>query len=256
MKTPILTALLVIVNILPAVSATTASFTPQFTQADNTISQPSQYRDSIVLNNDEDDEWEKWLNDDESTEAEIHHDRGVKKYLSGDKRGALAEFNKAIALDPKFAMAYYKRGITKSNLGDKLGALLDFNRAISIKPNYAEAYDQRGSVKSDLGDKSGALIDFNRAISIKPNYALFYNSRGIFKLTLDDKRGAILDLDKAIALDSNYANSYEIRGKVKSMLKDNRSALVDLKRAADIYRQQGKMEQYQRVMASIREISG
>jgi tetratricopeptide (TPR) repeat protein len=184
MKTPILTALLLIVNILPAVSATTASFTPQFTQADNTISQPSQYRDSIVLFDDDDEDDDE----DELSPAQILFNKGVEKYNSGDKRDAILYFNKAIELAPKYAHAYYARGNTKINLGDKRGAISDFNKAISFKSNYAEAYQYRGVAKSMLGD--------------------------------------------------------------------NRSALVDLRRAADIFRQQGKMENYQRVMASIREISG
>ena len=36
------------------------------------------------------------------------------------------------------------------------GAIADYNKAIELNPNYAEAYYNRGSEKSDLKDYDGA----------------------------------------------------------------------------------------------------
>ena len=63
--------------------------------------------------------------------------------------------------------AYFYRGNAKSDLGDKQGAIADYNQAITINPKYAKVYYNRGVVKSALGDKQGAISDFNQATAVQ-----------------------------------------------------------------------------------------
>jgi tetratricopeptide (TPR) repeat protein len=66
---------------------------------------------------------------------------GGAKYQAGDYQGALADYNKAIELDPKLAMGYNNRAFLKNNrLKDYQGALADYNKAIELDPKYAAAY--------------------------------------------------------------------------------------------------------------------
>lgn len=76
-----------------------------------------------------------------------------------------------------------------------------------------------GSAKFELGDKQGAILDFNRAITIDPQDAESYSNRGVVKLALGDKQGAIADLTKG----------------------------------AELFRQQGKMADYEKVIELIRQ---
>ena len=39
--------------------------------------------------------------------------------------------------------------------------LADFNKAIELNPNYADAYYNRGNAKGNLKDYKGAIADFN-----------------------------------------------------------------------------------------------
>jgi tetratricopeptide (TPR) repeat protein len=60
----------------------------------------------------------------------------------------------------------YSRGKDKSALGDKKGAIADYNLAIRINPQYGNAYYNRGLAKSDLGDRKGAIADYQIAAKI------------------------------------------------------------------------------------------
>ena len=166
--------------------------------------------------------------------AKAYFYRAYAKYDLGDKQGAIADFNQAIAIDPQDAKAYINRGVTKSALGDKQGAIADYNQAIAINPRNADPYYNRGVTKSALGDKQGAITDFNQAIAINPQYAKAYNNRGVAKYGLGDKQGAITDCNQAIAINPQYAEAYNNRGVAKDDLGDKQGACRDLKKAVSL----------------------
>ncbi len=125
-----------------------------------------------------------------------------QKYENKDYQGALADYNRAIAINPDDADAYYNRGILKeSKLNDPRGALADFNRAITINPDYANAYYNRGILQERLDDPQGALADLNKALQINPQLANAYAGRGLVKAKqLNDHPGGIADLRQAARL--------------------------------------------------------
>ena len=188
--------------------------------------------------------------------APAYYNRGNTKFALGQKQAAIADFNRAIAIKPDLAQAYYNRGSVKSALGQKQAAIADFDQAITINPNYAEAYNNRGNIKSELGQKQAAIADFDRVIAINPNLAQAYYNRGNTKSELGQKRAAIADYDRAIAINSNDANFYYNRGKVKVELGQKQAAINDLMRAAELLRQQNRLDDYRKVMALIQQIRG
>ena len=66
---------------------------------------------------------------------------GVEKDELKDYKGAIAEYSKAIALNPKYAIAYYNRGISYNNKGKYDKAIHDYNVALSLNPKYIFAYN-------------------------------------------------------------------------------------------------------------------
>ncbi len=74
--------------------------------------------------------------------------------------------------------AYYNRGAAKIEKGDLDGAIADYNRAIELNPKDARAYNNRGIAKRAKGDLDGAIADYNRAIELDPKLAIAYNNRG------------------------------------------------------------------------------
>ncbi|HGY5545329.1 MAG TPA: tetratricopeptide repeat protein, partial [Prochlorococcus sp.] len=54
------------------------------------------------------------------------------KGKSGDLQGAIADYSKAIEINPQYANAYKNRGIAKELVGDLKGACADWKEASSL----------------------------------------------------------------------------------------------------------------------------
>jgi len=163
--------------------------------------------------------------------AKEYLDNGSAKYYQEDYTGAVADFTRAIELDPNYAVAYNNRGAAKDELKDYIGAIEDCNKAIELDPNYAMAYNNRGLAKAGLQDYRGAMADYTQAIELDPKLALAYNNRGNAKYELKDYMGAMADYTQAIELDPKLALAYYNRGNAKYELKDYTGAIADYTQA-------------------------
>jgi tetratricopeptide (TPR) repeat protein len=124
----------------------------------------------------------------------------VRAELVGDRQGAIDSYNQAIQLQPDRAISYYFRAKTRYRSGNNIGAIDDFNKAIRLQPDYVNAYISRGIVRADTGKTKDAIADYNRAIAFKPDYASSYYNRGIAKSDLGSRKNAIADFNKAAEL--------------------------------------------------------
>ena len=68
-----------------------------------------------------------------------YFNRANDKAKLQDYRGAIADYSKAIELNPNNGKAYYNRGISKKMLKDKEGACLDWSKAGEL--GEGDAYD-------------------------------------------------------------------------------------------------------------------
>jgi tetratricopeptide (TPR) repeat protein len=135
---------------------------------------------------------------------DVWHDKG-------DQDKAIADFNKAIQLNPNDAVAYSNRGLAWNKKGDQDKAIADFNKAIQLNPNFSIAYNYRGIALYKKGYLDKAIADFNKAIQLNPNDAVAYNHRGLAWYKKGDLDKAIADFNKAIQLNPNYTDAYNNR---------------------------------------------
>jgi tetratricopeptide (TPR) repeat protein len=166
--------------------------------------------------------------------------RGMAKDKTGDKKGALEDFNQALAINPKYGNAYYQRAINQGESGNFKSAIEDLNRVIDLdsKPN-SNVYFYRAKYRKQLGDPKGALEDYQKAIELNPKNMAAYNNRGILREGLNDLKGALEDFNKVLELDPNYSSSLGGRGGVKNKLGDYKGALDDLNRVIELNPQAG-----------------
>ena len=96
--------------------------------------------------------------------AVAYYNRGIEWGAKGNTDRAIADFDEAIRLDPKYAKAYNNRGIAWYAKGYNDRAIADYNEAIRLDPKLAQAYYNRGNAWNAKGDNDRAIADYNEAI--------------------------------------------------------------------------------------------
>ncbi|MBT3362673.1 MAG: tetratricopeptide repeat protein [Chloroflexi bacterium] len=140
----------------------------------------------------------------------------------------------AIRPDYQLADAYYNRAMSYSETEEETNAMADFEKAIELDPNHAGAYNGRGYTYYEMNDLTNAIADFERAIELDPSYTDAYYNRGISYYQMDDLTNAMADFEKAIELDPNHADAYYNRGKAYLAQGEKVKAMLDFGKAIDL----------------------
>jgi protein O-mannosyl-transferase len=160
----------------------------------------------------------------------ILNNRGVAYDSLGNHTQAIADFDKAIAIKPRFAMAYTNRGSAYDSLGNFTRAIADFDKAIEIKPKDAKAYNNRAATYGRLNHYAQAIADFDKAIEIDPEFSMAYNNRGSAYGNLGNYTQAIADFNRAIEINPRNDGAFCNRGIAHGMLGNYRQAIEDFDR--------------------------
>ena len=186
---------------------------------------------------------------------DFHNNLGIISSNSDDYRGARVAHTRAIQLNRRYAQAYNDRGVNNLDTDNLEEALKDFTKAIELNADYALAWNNRGDVYFlKLGDLQKALDDYTQAAGLNPkNPKTFYNL-GIIHCRLGNKEKALEDYNQAIEHKRDFAEAYYNRGIVHYELGDSQRADEDFHAAKTLYRQQGKEENYQKLLDIIEEL--
>lgn len=153
-----------------------------------------------------------------------HAPRAIDYFALGMSRStvrqysqALADFERAVALAPDFALAHFMLGVTRyriarTNSTDSrvllTAAQHSFQRAIELSPSMALAYYNIGVIYADLQDPTSAISAFTHAIELKPDFGEAYFNRGYVYFQLGNHAAGSADLSTAGQL--GIAPSYSL----------------------------------------------
>jgi len=165
--------------------------------------------------------------------SKLYTSRGVA-YTNRDLDLAIADFNKAIEVDPTYVRAYNARGIAYSYKRDYDSAFADFDRAIGLDPNYARAYNARGSAYSAKKNYDRAFADYSKAIELDPKVAATYYNRGNVSWNKKDYDRAIADFTNAIEVDPKFARAYHTRGNANLVQRNYDRAIADYSKVIEL----------------------
>jgi serine/threonine protein kinase/tetratricopeptide (TPR) repeat protein len=174
-------------------------------------------------------------------EAGRHFDLGTQLYGKAQYQQAIAEFTRAIELDPKIPEAYANRGLAFKMAGAADKALSDYDRAIDLylsrprdpreDPKVSKVYFNRATVFHDRGEWDRCIADNTRVIELNPKDPVAYNNRGTIYKIRRQYDMAIADFDTALRLNSTYLSPLTNRAGTYIQKGDFDLAIVDYEAA-------------------------
>jgi len=132
--------------------------------------------------------------------AQAHLDRAFDYHHEKHFDRAIAEYNRALELEPANADAYFWRGAAYERTGELDRALADFRQAIALDPDHVKAYDMLGRVLQDRNEFAASVPYFTRAIELEPEEGSHYYSRGRAYYALGQREQALADAQKGCDL--------------------------------------------------------
>ena len=159
--------------------------------------------------------------------AEDFEKSATRKLEAGDDAGAIADYDRALKLDPNFATAYVNRAAAKLDAGDFGGASADIDRAFNLGEDSSAAYINRSFVENQIGDYDGSMKDANKVLARDPKCGEAYFNRSYAKHFKGEDVGALADIDRAMELGPETMDVYLARGIVRAALGDARGAIED-----------------------------
>jgi TPR repeat protein len=156
-----------------------------------------------------------------------YNNRGNASFAKGEHGRAIADYSRAIELDPADATAYFNRGRSFGITGQASQALADFSKAIELDPKLAVAYNSRGLAFAAQGDHDRALADYNKAIGLTPRDPLALANRARSLMSKGQFTQAIADLSEVTKISPKEANGFMIRGSAYLITREHARALAD-----------------------------
>ncbi|MGH3693910.1 MAG: tetratricopeptide repeat protein [Pseudonocardiaceae bacterium] len=168
------------------------------------------------------------------TTLDDHHrsiaydERGVIYEKLDRYEEAVADFTRAIGLNPEYQWAFVNRGKTNLLMDRYEEAVTDFTRAISLGSTFEAVIASRGMAYQAMGRHEEALTDFIRVIELNPASEWAFFNRGMTYFLMDRYGEGLADLILAIKLNPKYQLAIIMRGLAYQEMGRYEEALVDL----------------------------
>ncbi|MBI3203270.1 MAG: tetratricopeptide repeat protein [Myxococcales bacterium] len=165
--------------------------------------------------------------------------RGVDFAQGGDMESAVAAYRRALALEPKDAIAHYDLGLALERLGQFDAAIFHFTRAYELEPDdrhrrgLVGVHVNHGVALAERGDGVAAIAAYRRALALDDTNVSAHRNLGLALDDSGDRAGGIAELRRTVELAPNA----ETKAALASLLVKDAIALArDEKHAEAIVR--------------------
>jgi tetratricopeptide (TPR) repeat protein len=166
---------------------------------------------------------------DMNPEAGKLFNAGNELLKSGNYKGAVENYDKALSIEKDYRI-YYQKGIALKKAGSNTEAKDALEEVIKLKPDFEAGYNALGGIYFMMGDFEKAISNFEEVLEIskdnniqktvKKNLSLAYAKMGNEAVNNGNSEKGISYLQKAVEM-NNYDAAYLSLAKLYSELGDN-----------------------------------
>ena len=150
----------------------------------------------------------------------------------GRGREAIANYRRAIKMDPASFQAHNNLGNLLADLGRPKEAIAEIQRAIDLDPLSAAAWNNLGLAHLDLGEAEKAAKAFEQAVRAHPLFSDAAMNLGSFELSQGRFDVALTHLERALAIDPGNLRARNNYGLVLLGLGRREQGIAELERVA------------------------
>jgi predicted O-linked N-acetylglucosamine transferase (SPINDLY family) len=152
----------------------------------------------------------------------------------GKFEDAIQFYEKAIAINPRYAKAHYNLAGTHHELDQINKALESYKEAIKIDPSYAEAHNNIGNLFVEIDQLDHAIDSFQKAVALSPQYLEAHYSLSIVFQNLGQFKNMASHLNEVIAIKPDFSEAHNNLGIALKELGQLDNSVESYKRALTI----------------------
>jgi Tfp pilus assembly protein PilF len=137
-----------------------------------------------------------------------HNNRGNVFAQRGDEASAIAEYQRAVELSPRYAEAHNNLGVALARLGRAGDAVPHYQHALSIDPKFADAENNWGIAAVQQGNADEGMKHYRLALAINPANADAHTNWGNALVRLGRPAEAVRHYEEAVNLRPDHADAH------------------------------------------------
>jgi len=161
-----------------------------------------------------------------------YDNRGIALADRGEVEAAIADYERSLAINPRYSNAHNNLGLALNKLGRTEEAIVHFRAAVTEKPSELEAHNNLANALSDVGRLDEAMAEFRYVLERSPHHVNALNGEAVIYAQRGDLPKAEQQFKRVLEVDptnlgalTNLGNVYAMTGRREEAARTFESAL-------------------------------